>query len=122
MGLTELNNGRNVIFAVDNSKDYRFIKKNDLPLGQSLFVRSVYLSKGKFGFQSVILFDNGKEIKGRFAFSDNGKKYDIIKNDIGLIDTIRKGNLKVIFEKYHSKKFDIDTVGSTFEVVEQPIY
>lgn len=121
-GLNELNGGRNNIFTLANSKDYKFLAKSELPKGQPLFVRGVYIARGKFGFQSVIVFDDGKNIKGRYSFSDNGKKNDIIIKDNGLIQAIKESRLTVTFESYHSKKFNVDAIGATFEITENPIY
>lgn len=121
-GLNELNGGRNNVFTLANSKEYRFLTKTELPKGQPLYVRGVYIARGKFGFQSVIIFDDGKNLKGRYSFSDNGKKNDIIIKDSGLIQAIKSSKLMITFEFYHSKKYDKDAIGATFEITENPIY
>lgn len=120
--LNELNGGRNNVFTLANSKEYRFLTKTELPKGQPLFVRGVYIARGKFGFQSVFIFDDGNNLKGRYSFSDNGKKNDIIIKDNGLIQAIKSSKLMITFELYHSKKFDKDAIGATFEIAENPVY
>lgn len=116
--LNELN-GNKSPFTFDG-KSYKFVKKNELPLGQKFRVVGCYVSKGKFGFQSVIVFDDTKDFKARYSFSDNGKKSDLLTSNQSAIDTIKNGKLYVTFESYHSKKFNVDTVGMTFEVVDLP--
>lgn len=116
--LNELN-GNKSPFTFDG-KAYRFIKKTELPLGQKFRVAGCYVAKGKFGFQSVIVFDDTKDFKARYSFSDNGKKADLLTSDKSAVDAINSGKLYVSFEKYHSKKFNVDAIGMTFEIVDVP--
>lgn len=117
--ISELNNGCE---QIKNFKEYKFFKKTEIPLGQKFFVRGVYIARGKYGFQSVIVFDNGNEIKGRYSFNDNGKKHDIIIKDSGLVQAIKNSSLTITFERYHSKKYNVESVGATFEIEQNPIY
>lgn len=115
-------NGNKSPFTVSDSKKYRFVKKQELKFNTPFFVRSVYVSKGKFGFQSVFMFDNGKDEFYRFSVSDNGSKADSILKSDDIIKAINDSLLTVAFYTYHSKKFDKDVVGTEFDLLEKPTF
>lgn len=121
--LNSLNKGFTSPFEVKDSESYRFVKKNQLPFDNWGTLRCVYKNtKGRFGSQTVYLFDMGND-KMRFSLNDNGEKADMILNATDFIDAVNKGEIKIMFRTYHSKKFDKDVVSVTFDVdSKEPLY
>lgn len=117
--LNELNNGRDTLFSVSDSRKYMFIKSKDLVTGKAYVVDAVYTTRGKFGFQTVLMFSDGQTF-GRYSFSDDGKKNDVIRNDVELVDAVNHHKLTVTFERYQSKKYARECIGASFEIIDTP--
>lgn len=122
--LNSLNSGFNSPFELKESEQYKFIKKANLPYDRRCYLRAVYKStKGRFGNQSVYLFDTTDGQKMRFSMNDNGEKADMILRASDFIDAVNKGEIIIIFKSYHSKRFDKDAVSITFDVErKEPLY
>lgn len=121
--LNSLNNGFSSPFELKDFESYKFVKKNGLPYDVRCHLRAVYKNtKGRFGNQTVYLFDSA-DGKYRFSMNDGGEKADMILNAKDFIDATNRGEIVIIFKSYHSKRYDREAVSVTFDVEQkEPLY
>lgn len=107
-------NGKKSVFDIENSEEFRFISKSELNYGHKYNLKSVYVSNGKFGKQTIYMFTDSSN---KYRFSVNGDIGTAIMSDNEMVSAIREGKITIEFYKYKSKKYNTDCIGVTFDIM-----
>lgn len=112
MDFSKFNQVRKSTFDLPNSKDYRFIEKNDNLDGAVYRLDGCYIATSKFGKQSVFFCSNSTE-KVRVSLS-NCETVEKIIADAEMVEAIKKGQVSIEFNCYTSTKYNKKCWGCTF--------
>lgn len=116
MDLNRLNGSKfEKVFDDVEVKTYPFIKKEEI-VNQSFGVKSVYLTKGNYGYQSVLIL--AKDENGGYRVGFSGRElFDNVISDNDIINAIKSGSMSCKVVSYENKKYKKTCYKPYFEVI-----
>lgn len=106
MNLSKLNGQTfKKVFDDVDIKAFPFVEKKDIDCNEVFTVKSVYLIKGTYGFQSVLIL--ARDENGGIRVGVNGRDiYDNVTNDNEIIEAIKNGSINCRIISYENKKYN----------------
>lgn len=116
MDLSKINGSKfEKVFDDVDIKKYPFIKKEEI-VNQSFSVKSVYLTKSTYGFQSVLILS--KDDNGGYRVGFGGRElFDNIISDNDIVNAIKNSSMTCKIISYENKKYKKVCYKPYFEVL-----
>lgn len=106
MNLSKLNGQTfEKLFDDVDVKQFPFVKKSDINSSDVFTVKSCYLTKCNYGYQSVLILARDENGGIRVGFSGRDI-FDNITSDKEIIDSIKNGSMNCRITSYENKKYN----------------